>query len=288
MTSSVDALKARFGLDYPIHALQTFVEWAGLRGKHVLEVGGALPEALVRDHYGASTWVCVDDVTTYNETKRGDSRDLASGDDPVQAAAWVPQTWHRYEGAIQDLPRAMDGRFDVVISVAALEHMHRLPQALDRIRDALKPGGLFCAMVGPIWSGWQGHHIFPHYFPEDPPRTARLLAMLRPWAHVAWGRPQMYAALQRTFGAAFAQRVVYSIYESPRLNRLFADEYLAHFAAHGFAAEHMDGWTTSAPEDRALLAQAQGRHPAQGHFEWEGFTCCLSRQARSFASGSEA
>ena len=55
-----------FKLTYHINYLQTCQNFVGLRGLDVLEVGGALPAALVIDHLGCNSWTSIE-APAYDE-----------------------------------------------------------------------------------------------------------------------------------------------------------------------------------------------------------------------------
>lgn len=277
---ALDELKARFGLDYQLNALEDFHRWVDFKDKDVLEVGGALPDALVRGHFGARTWIAIDDAVAYERhaatTRKANPLASTVGAD---AATWTPGTWGVHHGRINDLSPDLDGRFDVVVSIAAFEHIIDMPGALHRMRAALKPGGKLCALVGPIWSGYRGHHLYLDNFPGRAEESRRLVELLRPWNHLVLTRPEMFAMLQPELGDEFAALAVSSIYESNRINRLFAEEYLRHFDNLAFEIERLDPWSTASEVDRALLPAARSRHPVFKRFEWDGFTCVLTPRA---------
>lgn len=277
-TSTLEELKAEFRLSYHLDALHACHELVGLAGRDVLEVGGSLPDELVRGHYGARTWYAIDDATRYRSfASRAGELTATAEPTPIEAAGWEPGSRAQLDGRIQDMAPELQGRFDLIFSIATLEHVGNLPGALRTMRTALRPGGSMYLLVGPIWSSYRGYHIYPDYFPESGDRTRRLLETLRPWQHLAQNRPEMHASLRAEFGEEFAEVVTASMYESTRLNHLFAEEYFMLFQSQGLHVKHLVPWATGPEVDRSLLPEVRRRHPCFTRFEWDGFNCLLER-----------
>lgn len=57
--------------------------------------------------------------------------------------------------------------YDLVFSVATLEHVHHLEAAYQEIWRVTKPGGLIYCVASPLWNSYQGHHLY-EIFPEVP------------------------------------------------------------------------------------------------------------------------
>jgi SAM-dependent methyltransferase len=61
-----------------------------------------------------------------------------------------------------------DGTVDVVASHAVLEHVSNLPAFLAGARTALRDGGVFEAVYGPLWYAPNGDHLdYDHLHPAD-------------------------------------------------------------------------------------------------------------------------
>jgi SAM-dependent methyltransferase len=52
-----------------------------------------------------------------------------------------------------------DNFYDLVFSVATLEHIHDLPAAFGEIYRVTKPGGLIYTVAAPLWHSAEGHHL---------------------------------------------------------------------------------------------------------------------------------
>jgi SAM-dependent methyltransferase len=138
----------------------------------------------------------------------------------------APTGTHRaYDGDAAALPQAFAEAFDVVISIATFEHIADLSKALREMHRVLKPSGVLLAQVGPLWSGWRGHDLFPGHLDRDHRKSDDLLQRLIPWQHLLMEPDDLYRWVASLHGAEFAGRFVPWVYDSPRLNRLFYDEY---------------------------------------------------------------
>jgi ubiquinone/menaquinone biosynthesis C-methylase UbiE len=57
--------------------------------------------------------------------------------------------------------------YDLVFSVATLEHIDDLDAAFSEIYRVTKPGGLIYSVASPLWNSYEGHHIYG-LFPDFP------------------------------------------------------------------------------------------------------------------------
>ena len=236
---------------YQIDHLYLANQMLSLRGKRVLEVGGSLPEAIVIDHYKCTEWMAVDDREAY-EQKLNWARSTArqklddSDTDSMSRCRY-------FDGRIEDIPSSFHGKFDIVFSNAVLEHVDRLPEALGKMRAALAPGGSMYHTIGPIWSGPAGHHVYPSYFSEFGKNAgAGIVNQLRPWMHLAMTPEQMHDHLRTAVCDSIAEVAVQSIYSSPRINRLFFQQYLDTFRNENLDVAWIHRWKKKQKDTRFL------------------------------------
>lgn len=71
-----------------------------------------------------------------------------------------------YKESAESMQRESDF-YDLVFSVATLEHVHNLESAFSEIFRVTKPGGLIYCAAAPLWNSYEGHHIYG-LFPEFP------------------------------------------------------------------------------------------------------------------------
>lgn len=229
-----ELLKAKYKLSYHVDCLERLRSAGAIRGARVLEVGGALPGSLVIDTYGAASWTSVDLVAEYSRMiglRKSLEQRLAGTSLPARAGEWIS-----YDGRGSALPATFNGAFDVCVSIATFEHILDLGATLAAIRQALTPSGRLFAQVGPIWSSWRGHHVFPDYYAPHQAQTKDMLSRVAPWQHLVMTEGEFEAWAKRHYGPEFARIASTSVYRSQRLNRLMYADYLSAFKRAGFAA----------------------------------------------------
>lgn len=167
-------------------------------------------------------------------------------------------------GAIEDASALPDRYFDAVASIASFEHILAMPSALATKRRLKRPEAALFSYHGPIWSSYCGHHIEvddePHF--DDP-------EAIPPFAHLLHGPPEMHELLAARFGMARAERAVLQMYHSPRVNRLFYEDYLRYFARAGFTGLETEAYCAiEVPDD--LRRRLEARHPGYHIFDAYG------------------
>jgi SAM-dependent methyltransferase len=280
-------LKEQFHLTYHINCLERADKANSLRGRRVLEVGGALPEALVLDHYEAAAWTSVDYRSAYSSAlagfKVGARTTMLKQDSPPAADG----QYVSYDGDANSLPPSFDEAFDVVVSLATFEHIGNLVGALERMYASLRPGGVLVSQVGPVWSGFRGHHIFAgHLGKVGADKTDDLLDHIVPWQHLIMRPSDMEAWLKARYGTEYAEAAVEWIYLSPRLNRLFLDDYRTLFADAGFLGVDSikaNGAPVPAGWLETLTPLLAIRYPGRADFEVDSFWVTLEKPDESKA-----
>ena len=271
------ALRREFNLSYHVDSLLRLNDLVPLSGLRVLEVGGALPPGLVNDVFGTKTWLSVDDRSAYLSSMAGShSRREASAVQGLDPEA-LNAPWMALDGRAHDIPASADGHFDLVVSLATLEHVSALPLLLRRMAALLRPGGSAWCLVGPIWSGYRGHHVYPDYFAPHRDKTAALLREMQPWQHLWMSSMEFYKWLDAGWGAEFADIVHYNIFESSRLNRLFYPDYEIAFTLSGLKTAFFRPWPMQ-PANLRNLDVVQARFPQSQGFQIDGFEILLSRE----------
>ncbi|MEZ2131536.1 MULTISPECIES: class I SAM-dependent methyltransferase [unclassified Sinorhizobium] len=82
--------------------------------------------------------------------------------------------YHQESAEAMSLP---SGSFDLVYSVATMEHVPDIFSAFQEMARVLKPGGVIYSLAAPLWNSRHGHH-FPQYFGNYP------------WAHLRLSRDE--------------------------------------------------------------------------------------------------
>lgn len=266
---SLEDLKFRFGLSYHLDYLQLAEDAIGLRGKRVLEVGGGLPKELVIDIFGAAQWIGIEEAGYWQEKQAGEASDVAqnqtAADLPIRQATPDALGTHAVlGGSVENLPDALAGHFDVVFSIAAFEHINRFPEALDRMHAALRQGGKLFSRFAPIWSSHHGHHI-PVITDQSGKRFTFSQSPIPPWGHILMREGQLYQHLLQHTDQKTASEIIYYVYHSPQINRLFTEDYLDYFTASPFKTLLLEGVynVEDTPISQKLLNELRKIYPTR-------------------------
>jgi SAM-dependent methyltransferase len=143
-----------------------------VKGRTVLEIGGSnFPRKLLFNTLGAKKWVCVDYLENWAKDRDASTMGLnqlldSSGktDDFMVFSLDKAENnfdacdYLKFHGDATHIPESFYGKFDVVVSANAFEHILTLPQVIEKIYCCLKTGGKIFTGFGPIWSCAVGHH----------------------------------------------------------------------------------------------------------------------------------
>jgi SAM-dependent methyltransferase len=218
-------LKLKYELfDHKIPYLLKANQEIDLFGKSVLEVGGSLPAGLVLEDIGAKQWTAIEEIDYWNEI----SAELPTNNiSPIETAKYKSTIKYQIlTGGIENLPESFYQKFDVIFSIATFEHIAKLPDALDKMYKALRPGGKVFSLFSPIWSAHDGHHLTDvydeygnfYYFGKSP---------IPPWSHLLMRPIEMYDYLiNANHSRSFANKVIYYIYNSNHINRFMFEDYV--------------------------------------------------------------
>lgn len=268
----LEGFKERYGLGYQVDFLRLLDQICPLAGKRVLEIGGSnLPRALVFEGVKAAQWICVDDLSCYHDhdflednqllkEHYRTTRSFKAGDDMEAALA---EDYAIVDGDAADL-RFKD-HFDVVVSIAAFEHIHRFPTMLSRVYDALMPDGQLLSLFQPIWSCVNGHHIVG--ITDAAGAKIDFTTNLMPhWGHLLHTPPQLYKILCERTDEKCAADIVYEVYNSMQVNRLFFEDYVDYVEATPFRAKVVTPLgQREVPE--ATLEALKAAHPGRACFD---------------------
>ena len=183
-----------------------------------------------------------------------------------------------FGGRAEEMPAAFRERFDVAFSVAAFEHMDRLPLTLDAAYDALVPGGCLFSLFSPIWSAHDGHHL-----PNIRDRSGREFSFasspIPPWGHLLARPLELFAYLLQHTDRETAADMVYHVYHSGQINRLFTEDYLAYCASSRFAVERADP-VFPLPPPAEIQTELERRYPGRRQFANNGLLLILRKGAK--------
>jgi SAM-dependent methyltransferase len=214
----LDRFEGSFGLlSYHLPYLKQFCSEFDVRGRDILEVGGAMPAEIVVNFLKANSWTCTE-APTY---------DMVLGGPANQQTLYQCNQSDSYATIlknIEDFDDSTNEKFDCIFSVACFEHIAKLPVALDRMWAVLKPGGKLFSMFSPIWSCSDGHHLYHLTIPERFSDQGHK-KILDPWEHLLKSRKDLHKDLKLKYDTEFADRVIYEVFNNPHINRYFSEDY---------------------------------------------------------------
>ena len=208
-----------WGLSAHQHSFfQEFLKYCDIRGKDVLELGGAMPSDLVIEYLGANSWTCVQSADY--EAHRSDNQKPS----PEKNDGRYRPVWANAE----DFLESTKEQWDIVFSIAAFEHVLKLPTVARLLPKVLKVGGSLFSIFAPIWSGPWGQHFtdsVPERFGRPHGEWTTQLIFNSPWDHLIYGTTEYLEIYTAKFDREFAEELTYQTYQSPQINRLHFEDY---------------------------------------------------------------
>jgi SAM-dependent methyltransferase len=204
---------------YQANAVRRVAALGVLDGARVLELGSDPRMEVLRALHRRGARACVGVNNAERVWTGRDARTIEEG----------PLSLHDADAAA--LPFE-NGSFDVVFSVAVLEHVSDLAATLSEARRVLRAGGTFYAAFGPIWSSRRGHHLLVE---EDGKIVAHhgtpALNPLPDFSHLLLDPHEIRRGLNLRIRPELADAVADFVAHSTYVNRLFHHEYLTAFRA---------------------------------------------------------
>ena len=279
----VAALRAEHKLSYHIPYAAKAAQLVGIAGKRVVEIGGSLPPAFVRDQRGAAQWTAVEELSYWREVEKGGhkrygplGKNFVKHLADASAADLANDEYLLLDGAFENAPSALDGQYDLAFSLACFEHLSRLPKALSAAWRLLKPGGKLFTMFSPIWSAHDGHHLPTITDAAGQTFVFNQNCPIPPWGHLVCTPSEMFEFLLSKTDPTAAEEMVYYIYHAPNINRLFAEDYLRYLQMSPLQILTCTE-TFSRPVPPALQAELEHFHPGRRKFSNNGFLVVLQR-----------
>lgn len=233
-----------------------------LEGKRVLEIGGSnMPKEMIFDALKVRQWISVDRV--YPENRQyWPQQYKQTGVIPIsEDIEYTMLDQHVIlDGGIEKLSPSFANRFDVTISMDAYEHIHRFATMLERVHMALRPGGTMMSMYSVIWSSHFGHHLWG--VTDKAGRTYYIESSPIPkWGHLLMRPHEMYQYLLNHTDPDAADEIVYHVYHSEILNRLFYEDYEGYFARSPFQNIEMGRFIPDVEPDAETQARLEALYP---------------------------
>jgi SAM-dependent methyltransferase len=281
--SEIIECKKKFGLSYHVPYAAYCQKIAGFANKDVLEVGGSLPEEFVLRYLKVKSWTAVE-TPSYEEglqetggiTHKGTILEDANSQIEIGFNSTPPRGYRFFLANIEDLPIEFYGRFDLIFSIAAFEHIQKLPQALDKMYSALKRGGLLFSLFSPIWSAHDGHHL-PDITDKSGHKLSFADSPIPMWGHLLMGPPELLEYLKGYTDTDTAQLITYYVYNAPTINRFFTEDYFGFVQQSQFHVERFDlrFLTEIGAEGKKIL---ESRFPGYRNFGNNGILILLRKR----------
>jgi len=279
---TVKECQDKFGLSYHVPYAKVCDELLSFEGKDVLEVGGSLPREFVFDYLHVKSWSGIEtpdyDVIlgevggiSHEGTvlrKLKDTKGLGYEDRKLTE-------YNVFLGNIEDLPSEYYDQYDLIFSIAAFEHIHKLPSALDKMFFALRPGGKLFSMFSPVWSAFDGHHL-PNIKDKNQQHFNFRNSPIPPWGHLLMSPPQFAEYLYQYTDRETANLMTYYVYNSSLINRFFTEDYFSFFVQSYFEIDKFD-LIFSHQIDDDIQSQLEELHPGRTHFSNNGILTILNK-----------
>jgi ubiquinone/menaquinone biosynthesis C-methylase UbiE len=247
-----------------------------LRGKHVLELGGAVPPDLIaRAEVG--TWTSID-VSPNRFSESLGKRTLPD--------------WYRTHLMSAARMNFADASFDITYSTNCFEHIDDIPAAFAHIHRILKPGGLLFTIFSPIWTGPVGHHTW--VWDGNRPLTFQQ-EIFPDWYHLAQDETGLRPFLERRYRPELVESILGYVYRSHDINRLADADYEREIAKYDYVPiiSYRIRSRRQPPVD--LLPILRERYPQVMDFRTLGYFWILAKgrtdmrtRLRAYARGAAA
>lgn len=199
------------------------------RDKTVLDVGGGNIPKEYMEFLGVKKFVCLDNISGYyvgGKTYHYD-KEVVSIAESIEA--FKNKNNFIIDGKISEIPSFFNEQFDIVISIDAFEHIHDLPESLDKIYQILKIGGSLMSHFAPIYSCISGCHFY-----YDKVYNFDTLKEDLKFIHLLYDYDEAKEILKNIFtyekykdlADKFTETYLYQVYKSSIINRLMYNEHM--------------------------------------------------------------
>ena len=272
-------LKKRYSLDYHVdgalrgHGLVDFTD------QNVLEIGGTLPKDFVFEQLQPKQWIGIEAPHYYRlaipgRAEKVDDSPHSTRFEDVKSPEDLPD-YSIIVGRAEDIPPSFYGQFDRIFSIATFEHLTNFPLALDRMFNALRPGGKMFSVFSPIWSAHNGHHLHQMY-DKSGREFSYKNSPIPPWSHLLMSQFEMYEFLRSHTDDESASIMAEHIYQLPVINRLFTEDYFNFFKYSKFIKGEFIG-IPGLKTDEKTQKQLENRYPNYKHFSNHGLCIVAER-----------
>ena len=243
--SNISECQFKFNLSYHVPFAYWCQQLVGFEDKDVLEVGGSLPEEFVLTYLRVKSWTALEspDFEVYLDRVASAAEGSKLGKVDYSIFGFTDRELSNYNflaGYIEELPPAYYRKYDLIFSIAAFEHIHKFPLALEKMFLALKPGGELFSVFTPIWSAHDGHHLPPITEPNNGRTFNFQNSPIPPWGHLLMRPPELCRYLYQYTDKETADSIVYYVYNSPHINRFFTEDYVKFIDQSSFKVKRLE------------------------------------------------
>lgn len=290
--------QSQFNLSYHVPFAYQCQKLVGFKGKNVSEVGGSLPKEFVFDYLEVKSWSAIEapDYESFLQHVEGTPHQgsvihhLSDTHSKLGFQNRELVDYNLFFACVEDLPPEHYQKYDLIFSLSAFEHIQKLPQALEKMYLALKPSGRLFSMFSPIWSAHDGHHL-----PNVVDQKGREFNFYRnnpipPWGHLLMRPAELCRYLYQITDKETADLMVYYVYHSPQINRLFTEDYVEFFQQSSFSIERID-LTFQSQASLELQASLEKFHPGRRYFSNNGLLVILEKsgfESKTIASSASS
>ncbi|GAB4382524.1 MAG: hypothetical protein Kow00121_42920 [Elainellaceae cyanobacterium] len=290
--ATIAECQSLFNLSYHVPFAYRCQQMVGFEGKNVLEVGGSLPKEFVLDYLKVNSWSAIEspDYEAFLQNVEGTPHEgsvIHQRDDLAQLGFHDRELedYSLFFAYIEDLPEEHYGKYDLIFSLSAFEHIQKFPKALEKMYLALKPAGQLFSMFSPIWSAHDGHHL-----PNVVDQQGREFNFynnnpIPPWGHLLMRPPELCQYLYQVTDKEAADLITYYVYNSPQINRFFTEDYVAFFQQSEFTIQHID-LTFNAKPQPAIQETLERLYPGRSAFSNNGLLVILGKDAHTSISSA--
>ena len=270
--------KTNFQLSYHLPYLDICQQKISLKNLDVLEIGGALPASLVIEHLKCKSWTGVE-APSYDK-ELGEANQFHRNKAEKELIRMLGNRYRHFYCNAEDLGEMHREKYDLIFSIACFEHISRLPLALEKMLNYLKPGGKLFTMHSPIWSAFDGHHLpigIPKRFNSSRDEQSYIF---KPWGHLLQNRSETYSDICKRFDTLFAEEVIYNTFNSNHINRYFSEDYSTIFKTSGFEIQE---YQITFPRNPTPMIQDQleSRYPGYKEFSNNGIYAILRKPSEN-------
>jgi len=227
-----------------------------------------MPSQIVIDFLKANSWTATENPLYDSEVGK------LSNQSKLNQQLEINQRYKIIYKNIEDIEENYNNSFDCIFSIACFEHISRLPEAFDKMWRLLKPGGKLFSMFSPIWSCYDGHHLYHLKIPER--FGFKEKKILSPWDHILKTRYQLHKELSGKFDRSFADEIIYHTFNNNHINRYFFEDYQYIFENSNFNLDKLfPTYKVDVPEPYQI--ELERMSPGYKNFSHMGWYLYLSK-----------